>query len=281
MKSLMLKSLVSIALSSSLFAASNSEITTFLKKGLSNNPNIVSIDVNIKNRDKLDTPKGWESVIVEFKGKVKQGKKTRDIKQNSIYFVNGDFITPELINVKTGKKLNDSVGPKFDKKYYKKENLIYGNVNAKHKVAIFSDPLCPFCNSFVPSALEYMKKYPDTFAVYYYHFPLPGLHPASVSITKAAIVAKKLGIKDAELKMYKIYKNINAREKSDEKILEAFNKVVGTKITPKMIHTKEIEEEAKADLLIASDMMVNGTPTIFLDGKKDASKKEYRKVKVK
>jgi len=282
MKSLMLKSLATATLlSSTLFGATNADISTFLKKGLSKNPSIQSISVDISERKHLKSLQGWDSLIVEFKAKVKQGKSIKDVKQKSIYFVHGDFITPELIDMKTGKKLNDEVAPKFDAAFYREANLIYGHANAKHKVAIFSDPLCPFCKKFVPSAFEYMKKYPDTFAVYYYHFPLERLHPASPTVVKAELVAKKMGIKDSELKMYNLYNHLNAREKDEQKILNAFNKAYGTKITKKDIAQKDILNEIKTDADIADKLMVNGTPTMFFDGVKDPAKNRYKEVKVK
>jgi protein-disulfide isomerase len=71
------------------------------------------------------------------------------------------------------------IAPEFKSEFYKKSNLISGDENSKHKVAIFSDPLCPFCKKFVPQAMEYMKKYPKEFALYYYHLPLATLHPAA------------------------------------------------------------------------------------------------------
>jgi thiol:disulfide interchange protein DsbC len=283
MKSLMLKLSATLTLSSilatSLLAATDSEVINFLKKGLSKNPNIISLDISIANKKSVKEAQGWDAYILKLEGKVKNNGTTRDISQNSIYFVKGDLITPELINIKTGKRLNDSIGPDFKADYYSKSNLIYGNENAKHKVAIFSDPLCPFCRKFVPEAINYMKKYPNNFAIYYYHFPLPSLHPAAVTLTKAAAAAELQGAKDVTLKMYNV--TIDAREKDDQKILNAFNKIVGTHITIQDIHSKAVMNHGKHDSMVASSMMVSGTPTLFFDGEKDSSKKQYLDVKVK
>ena len=124
-----------------------------------------------------------------------------------------------------------------------------------------------------------MKQYPETFAIYYYHFPLASIHPASVALTKAAIVAEHQGRKDVVLSMYKV--NISAGERDEKKILDAFNKALNTNVTVKDIHSKDVKNTVAFDEDVIASMMVGGTPTIFFDGKKDASKKKFREVKVK
>jgi len=276
--SLMSKLSAAILLSSlSLFGASNSDVVTFLKKQIGANKNVSNLKIEVTNRNPVKALPGWDSVIVNLSAHVKQGKQERDIEQQMIYFVHGDFITKEFNNIKTGTPLSGSVAPEFKQSFYTKENLIFGHANAKHKVAIFSDPLCPFCRKFVPDALKYMKKYPNDFAVYYYHFPLPALHPASVAITKAAIAAEQKGMNKV-LAMYDI--QINAREMDEQKILNAFNKATGASISVTDIHSPAVEKQFKHDKHVAAQVMVQGTPTMFFDDKKDATKNKYKQVKV-
>lgn len=280
MMSLMSKLSATILLSSlSLFAATDAQITNFLTKQIGGNKNVSNLKVTVNSRAALKDIDGWESVIVNLTARVKQGKDERDIEQQMIYFVHGDFITKEFNNLNTGAALSSSVSPKFQAAFYTKENLIYGNANAKHKVAIFSDPLCPFCRKFVPEAIGYMKNYPNDFAVYYYHFPLPALHPAAVTMTKAAIAAELKGAKEKVLAMYKV--EIDARESDEQKILNAFNSKLGTSITVADIHTPAVEKQFDHDRSIAAKVMVQGTPTMFFDGEKDPSKTKYKEVKVK
>ncbi len=278
--SLMSKLSATILLSSlSLFGATNAEVTSFLQKQIGGNKNVSDLKITVSSRAAVKDLKGWDSVIVNLTARVKQGKTERDIEQQMIYFVHGDYITKELNNVKTGRALSTTVSPKFKAEFYTKENLVYGNANAKHKVAIFSDPLCPFCRKFVPESINYMKKYPNDFAVYYYHFPLPALHPAAIALTKAAIAAEQKGLKGKILDMYKV--EINARETDEKKIVAAFNKTVGTSLTVADIHTPAVEKQFKHDKSVASKVMVQGTPTMFFDGEKDGSKNKFKEVKVK
>jgi thiol:disulfide interchange protein DsbC len=268
---------LSTLLSSALFAATtNKEVEDFLEKSFKNNPNITALQVKVVDRNALEGMSGWEAMIVSIDATLKAQPAPKTIKQKMIWFTDGTVITKELVNLKTGENLADSVSPAFKDTQYKKENLIYGNANAKHKVAIFSDPLCPFCRSFVPGAIEDMKKSPEKIAVYYYHFPLASLHPASVELAKAAIAAEHKGQKDVVLKLYKV--EINPNERDVNKILAAFNKELKTDIKPADLESKKVLEQYEYDMRLAEDLMVQGTPTLFFDGKVDKTKRQYLKA---
>jgi len=275
----MLKLLITTLLLSSVLLASsqNAKVEDFLEDSFSNNPNVVSLKVKVLERVPLKALKGWDSLIVNIEATVKAKPKNRNVKQRMIWFTNGTIITKELTNMENGKNLADDVSPKFKNSYYKKENLIYGNVNAKHKVVIFSDPLCPFCKGFVPEAIEYMKKEPSKFAIYYFHFPLVRLHPAAVELSTAAVAAELKGVKDVVLKLYKV--DVNSKERDVKKILSAFNKKLGTNLKPSDLKSAAVQKHMKSDENIAREVMVGGTPTMYFDGKIDKTKQKYLKVK--
>lgn len=266
-------------LSASLMAATDAEVVSFLKKGIGGNPNVSNLQINVSGKQNLAAMSGWQAYFVTIEADVKQGSDTRHINQNGTYFVNGNVIAPELVNLKTGERYNDTVAPTFNTAFYSKVNRISGEANAPHKVAIFSDPLCPFCRKYVPEALAYMAKYPKVFAVYYYHFPLAALHPASVTLTKAAIVVDQSGTNNAVLSLYKV--DINPNEKDDQKILDAFNKTFGTKVSVADIKRPSVIKQFEFDQKAAQSVMVAGTPTVFFDGQKDSSKNKYKEIKVK
>jgi len=277
--SLMPKLSTILALSASLMAATDAEVISFLKKGIGGNPNITNVQIEVNGKKNLPAMSGWQAYFMSIEADVKQGSDTRHINQNGTYFVNGNVIAPELINVKTGERYNDTVSPDFSSSFYTKSNRISGEANATHKVAIFSDPLCPFCRRYVPEAIAHMAKYPKVFALYYYHFPLSGLHPAAVTLTKAAIAAEQEGIENTVLRLYKV--DVNASEKDDQKILNAFNKTFGTKIDLNDIRRPSVINQFEFDQKVAQSMMVVGTPTVFFNGQKDASKNKYKEIKVK
>jgi len=275
--SLMLKLLSITLLLNSFVIADNvrDKVEDFLDDKFMENPRLKSVDVAVTDVVPLSQLKGWNAYIVDVEAYLKSQPK-RKIKQRMIWFSNGRIMTKELTDMQTGESLTDLVKPPFKDEYYTKENLVFGDTDAKHKIAIFSDPLCPFCKGFVPGALSYMKKHPKKFAVYYYHFPLERLHPASVHLVKAAAAAELQGHKNVVEKLYKV--KINPRETDVKKILQAFNKAVGTKLTPKDLNTPAVIKQVNRDLDIANAVMVGGTPTIYLDGKVDNTKKKYLKA---
>ncbi len=274
----MLKLLATTLLLSSVLAASveNKKVEKFLEESFKNNPNIVSLKVTVADKMPLEQLKGWESLVVNIEATVKTKTENRVVKQKMIWFTNGDVITKELTDLKTGNEFKDLVSPSFKNEYYKKENLIYGNANAKHKVVIFSDPLCPFCREFVPKTIEEMRSQPEKFAIYYFHFPLPSLHPAAVELSLAATAAELQGNKDVILNLYKV--EIDPNERDITKILAAFNKTMKTDIKEADIKSDAVMNHNKQDLEIAEEVMVQGTPTLFFDGKIDKTKKLYKKA---
>lgn len=216
--------------------------------------------------------KGWYGFVIDVNAQIAN----KNLNAKDILFSNGEVVAPELVNMKTGKSFKDLMTPELTSIYYSKKRLIAGNDNAKDKLVVFSDPLCPFCIEYIPNVIEYVKKH-DDIALYYYHFPLLQLHPASKTIVEAMLVAKQKGIKDVELKVYKanFAKQVDAEEKDKNKILKVFNKLLNTDIKLSELNNKAIDEEVFTDINMGENVMVEGTPTIFVNGKQDKTKLEY------
>ena len=151
----------------------DSKVLDFEKNRFSKNKRVEIKDISI-NLKKQMPQEGWFGYIidlnVDFAGKA--------VKAKDVVFSNGELIAPELFDIKTGLALKDLMTPKLTNEYYKDKNLIAGNANAKDKIVVFSDPLCPFCMDYVPDVINYVKKHDKSIALYYYHFPLLRIHPA-------------------------------------------------------------------------------------------------------
>lgn len=262
-----------------VFAASDSDVVAFLKKGIASNQNVSNVDVSINGKKAVPTMKGWQAYFVAIEADVKQGNESRHINQNGTYFISGDTLAPELVNIQTGERYNDTMAPDLPTQLYTKNNLISGSANSKYKVAIFSDPLCPFCRRYVPETLSYMQKYPAVFGVYYFHYPLPTLHPAAVTLTKAAIAVEQNGVDNVTMRLYTV--EVNANERDEGKILDAFNKTFKTKLVVADIRRPAVMKQFESDQKAAQMAIVSGTPTVFFDGKKDPTKNKYKEIKVK
>lgn len=276
--SLMLKLLATTLLLGSFLNANTTsqKVENYLDDLIGKNARIIDLDVKVVEVKPLKELKGWNAYIVGLEVVLKD-KPKETLKEQMIWFSNGIVITKELNDIETGNSYTEMVKPNFKDSYYTKENLVYGNADAKHKIVIFSDPLCPFCTDFAPAALTYMKKYPKTFAVYYFHYPILRIHPASAVIIRAAVAAEAKGVKDVYINMYKT--KVDPREKDVGKILRAFSIAVHKLIMQKDIMAKDVGEHIKHDNEIARKVFVAGTPTIYVDGKIDKTRKLYKSLK--
>ena len=263
---------LSVILSASLFA-NDSTVVDFEKKRVAQNPNVKVKDVKVNTKKDLPLA-GWNGYILDVEAIVQE----KSLKVKDILFSNGDYIALDLIDAKTGKSLKDLVTPNLTSNYYDKTKLIAGNHNAKDKIVVFSDPLCPFCMEYIPEVINYVNKNSDSIALYYYAFPLVQIHPASEALSKIIEVAKNKGVKDIELKAYETdwETYFSPKENDEKKILEAFNKELKTNIKLEEIASKDINEKLSKDMSMGEEVMVTGTPTIFVNSVKDTTRELYK-----
>lgn len=250
------------------------KIISFEKNRLSNNARVEIKEIKINTKKRMQAPiSNWYGYILDVSAKVND----KDINAKDIIFSNGVIVTSELLDLKTGKSLKDLLQPKLESKYYTKEHLIAGNAQAKDKIVVFSDPLCPFCIDYVPDVIAHVMKNQNDIALYYYHFPLLKSHPASATLVKAMDVAKHKGINDVELKVYQIdwEQHFKVDSKDEDEILAAFNKEFKIEITKEELNHLDIMNKILDDVKVGEDMMVRGTPTIFVNGEKDNTKLKY------
>ncbi|MDY0052567.1 MAG: thioredoxin domain-containing protein [Aliarcobacter sp.] len=261
-----------LLLTVSLYANNDNSVIEFEKKRVSQNPNVTLKEVSINTKKELPLS-GWNGYILDVKVNV-QGK---DINAKDILFSDGKYISLDLIDSASGKSLKDLVTPNLTSNYHDKAKLIAGNHNAKDKVVIFSDPLCPYCIDYVPEVIKHVQKNSDSIALYYYHFPLLSIHPAAGTLVKLIDIAKHKGIKDAELKTYQIdwEKYFDVKSTDEKVILEAFNKEFKTNIKLEDILKPEIAKTIDSDISMGEEVMVQGTPTIFVNGVRDNTRLVY------
>ena len=67
-------------------------------------------------------------------------------------------------------------------------------------------------------------------------------------------------------------------KKNLRKILEVFNRKMGTDIKAADLSSKEVLQHYQNDLRIAEEVMVSGTPTMFFNDKLDRTKRLYQKA---
>ena len=276
MMSLMLRLLSIILISSTLIYAKTTEekVINFINKAISTGKNFKYKKSEIIHEEIVPANKNWKAYFVKIDLYVPAKKKNISVKD--IIFSDGKLISKDFININTGGSIKDSFSFPASPDLYDDEHLLMGSKNAKNKLILFSDPQCPFCMEYVPELIRWMRKHEKNFALYYYYFPLR-IHPASKTLVKAELAAEKLyKIKDLT---YKVYTELFDFDKTDEaSVLKAFNKVFKTNLTSAQINSKDILERLNNDTRVANNMMIHGTPTLYVNGKKDSTRSLYKKL---
>jgi protein-disulfide isomerase len=260
----------------SLSAASDEDdVKSYIKNYMVKNDQVTVTSVDIIDKKELEDAKGWEVYFVNIHANVKKSPTIFDkVTVPETLFVKDNISAPTLINMETGEDYKRIMKPELKVDIYDDKHLIAGNKSAKHKLVIFSDPQCPFCKTKIPEIYKAVKANPDTFALYYYHFPLLRIHPVSDIITRVMLIEQAKGHHDKVIEMYGL--DINPREVNATKVLGIINKKYKLDIKEKDIDTQEIQKELIYDKEIATKSMVSGTPTLYIDGKWDPSRDKYK-----
>ena len=248
------------------------ELLNHVKKNIVKNPNVKVKGITLFETKKDARLPGWDihmlTMDLNFNGK--------DVHPPQVMFVKDGLVTGSLVDLKTGEDYSHTIKPTVKDVYYDDAHLLFGNKDAKHKVLIFSDPQCPFCQKIIPDIFAAGKKNPKKLAIYYYHMPLLNIHPVSNVLTRVMHVAQHEGKMDILNKIYSL--KINPREMDVKKILDAVSKHAGYTVTAKKIDDKSVIDAMKHDQHMAEKMIVTGTPTIYIDGVWDRTRDGYKKL---
>lgn len=260
------------------FAATNAEIETYVSNAIKGNKAVTIKSIKVTGREAIEGMSGWESVRVLIDVNIDRGGQQQNLKTSDMFFVKGDFLATDLINLKKNKTLKELCRPKITNDYYDSEHLVAGNKDAKQKIVVFSDPLCPFCRDLVPDIINTAVKHPDKIAVYHYSFPLLTIHPASEKIIKAELSIRDKIKNKAEF-LTKLYRtDIEPNEQSEDKIVAKLESELGVKIKKSDLNSKETLKAYDAETEKAYKMMIKGTPSIFINNEIDADKSKINHI---
>ncbi len=272
--SLMSKLLISTVVATLTLSASSKyeskDLVTYIKKSVVKNPQVKFKGIQILETKTHKDLKGWDILLttmtLEFNKK--------EIEVPETIFIKDGLVTDNLVNQKTGMRYRNEIKPTVPESFYNEAHRLYGDVDAKHKMLIFSDPQCPFCQDTIPTILKAVKDSPKKVAVYYYHLPLLRIHPVSGVLTKIMHIAQAKGDTDVIIKMYDL--KINPKETNVDTILAEVKKQIGYEVAKDELTTAALKYSMQADAKSANRLMVGGTPTIYIDGKIDKSRTGYK-----
>ena len=274
--SLMSKLLMSTVAATTVISANaqadTKELLKYVKKVVVKNPEVVVKGVSVLESKTDARLPGWTILLttmdVEYQGK--------EIHAPEMMFVKDGLITGHLVDLKTGNNYRDIIKPTVSQSYYDDAHLLFGNKDAAHKILIFSDPQCPFCQELVPAIFKASRENPAQIAVYYYHLPLLRIHPVSDVLTRVMHVAQHEGKTEVVEKIYSL--KIDPRETDVTKILAAVKSHAGYTVTAAQIDAQTVKDAILADEEAAGKLMVSGTPSIYIDGEWDRLRDGYKKL---
>jgi len=139
-----------------------------------------------------------------------------------------------------------------------------GPANAPVAIVEFADFQCPFCAK-VPGVVdEVLKAYPNDVKFVYKQLPLP-MHPNAMGASRAALAANQQG------KFWPMYEKLFENQRAlDIESLKKYAREVGLDMAQfeKDMASPEVQKQIDEEMTLAKSAQVNGTPTLFVNGKR-------------
>ncbi|HSA60085.1 MAG TPA: thioredoxin domain-containing protein [bacterium] len=149
----------------------------------------------------------------------------------------------------------------------------WGNPNARVKIVEFSDFQCPFCRRAAFTLKPYLKAYQNDVVLYFLNYPLDsvcnpviehGGHPVSCLAAKASVCASKQG-------RFWDYHDLvfeNQTRLSRSVLVELASKTgLDGPLFESCLASDEAMEAVKRDVEQGSKIAVQGTPSVFINGR--------------
>jgi protein-disulfide isomerase len=140
----------------------------------------------------------------------------------------------------------------------------FGPADAKVTLVEFSDFECPYCSRAATVTSQLKEKYGTKVRFVFRQFPLP-FHQSAQGAAEAALAAHAQG------KFWEFHDKVFQNQKSlDRASLEGYAKAVGLDMGKfkAALDSAQTKERVKADMAIGNEVAVQGTPTLFLNGKR-------------
>jgi protein-disulfide isomerase len=137
-----------------------------------------------------------------------------------------------------------------------------GSPDAPIQIVEFFDYGCPACKQFKPVMDEVGEDNGATTVVYYKMFPLVDKHPNSMSAAQAAIAANRQG----KFKAMHDALFDNAPEHTRDDVME-YAKDLGLDMAKFEQDYDDAERQVQAEMREGDEAGVDGTPTIFFEGR--------------
>lgn len=161
------------------------------------------------------------------------------------------------------------------------EDWSKGNPEAKVTLIEYSDFQCPACATYYPLVKKISEDMPDEVLVIYRHYPLTSIHPQA---DLAAQAAEAAGVQGKFWEMHdKLFDNQDAwvgrSDAEDIFIAYAGDLGLDTEKFKIDIASDAVKDAIRDDKRSGNQALVEGTPTLFLNGNKINNPRSYDKLR--
>jgi len=169
-----------------------------------------------------------------------------------------------LTEVKRMEDANKPLTPEMQEKLVQGDAPSFGPKDAKVTIVEFSDFQCPYCTRAAQATTEIKKKYGDKVRLVFRQFPL-SFHPNAQKAAEASLAAHAQGKFWAYHDV--LFANQSALTEEDLK-KHAQKSGVNAAVIEKAVKAETYKEAVARDVALGTEVGVNGTPTMFLNGKR-------------
>jgi protein-disulfide isomerase len=150
----------------------------------------------------------------------------------------------------------------------------FGPENAKVTIVEFSDFQCPYCTRAASVVQQIKAKYGDKVRFVFRQYPLP-MHGDAHLAAQAALAAHQQG------KFWEYHDLLFANQRAlTRSSLEEYAKQVDLNLPllKKALDDQALKATVDADVKLGEEVNVNGTPTVFINGKRVPNPTEFEPV---
>lgn len=170
-------------------------------------------------------------------------------------------ITTDLKRMEAAKQ---PLSPELTSKIAKGPVPSLGPENAAVQIVEFSDFECPFCSRAADVVHQIREKYGDKVRIVFRQFPLE-MHPNAQIAAQASLAANEQG------KFWNFHDTLFKNQRAlDRNALDGHAKQSGLDLAmfKKSLDDKKFEAQVKADMKLGEEVSVQGTPSMFINGKR-------------
>jgi glutaredoxin len=217
------------------------------------------VDVTVTRLKELEDPKGF------FYYKVNISVPDKNVSEDQYFFYNGSYLTNDFVDAVTGA----SLGTDFAFEMVKTEldvtpfTVMEGTPGAKNVIVKITDFECPYCRN----AYNYLQQKlaeRDDYVMYIVHMPLR-IHPNAVPMARIFEAGAMMG----ENFSHELFTNNDLIKMSEQELVERFSgQSYNAEEFIANYNSPEVAAKLDTSMKLATELKVNATPIIYINGKK-------------